>query len=352
MKPTFLLLLLSAALALAKPTASKIANPVWTGYCADPYVIKADDTYFAYGTYMEPRKQVEGIERPDLQGRKFLVMRSKNLAGWECLGGALIPYAGCEQVEHWAPCVVKNHGKYWMFYSAADPKTPDFTPQVPKGAGWYQHLRVAVSDTPEGPFQDCGKWLLPDEGFTIDSDVFQDPKDGKWYLFFAKDTLTGRAGTGIWVVRLADDMLSIIGKPVPAILPSADWQISVRNHKIYGQPFEAWHTVEAPHIVFRDGKYYCFYSGAAWGNDSYGVAYAEAEHPLGPWNDQGTLRGPCVLKGVPGIVGTGHNSTILAPDGVTLLCAYHAWDDSHTVRQLRFDPIVWSNGPHVTPSRK
>lgn len=326
-------------------------NPVWTGYCADPYALKVGDNYYVYGTHMTT-KEAPNIANPVMKGKKFILLRSRNLVDWECLGGALNPYPGGENVDHWAPAVVNNHGKFWMYYSAADPKTNEFTPEVPKGSGWYQHLRVAVSDSAEGPFQDCGKWLLPKEGFTIDSDVFKDPKDGKWYLFFAKDTLTGRTGTGIWVVRLGDDMVTKMGEPTAAVLPSADWQISIRNHKIYGKQFKEWHTVEAPHIVFKDGKYYCFYSGAAWGNDSYGVSYAVADHPLGPWKDEGATRGPCVLKGVPGIVGTGHNSTVMAPDGKTLLCAYHAWDETHTVRQLRFDPIDWTNGPHVTPTGK
>jgi GH43 family beta-xylosidase len=316
-------------------------NPVWSGYCADPHVIKYQGMYYAYGTHVR-HAEAAGIKAPDLKERKFVLLRSPNLVNWECLGGALIPYAGGEKVECWAPEVVRARGKFWMYYSAAEPGGP----------GWYQHLRVAVSDSPEGPFRDCGKWLFPDKEFTIDPDPFQDPKDGQWYLYFSKDTLTGRAGTGNWVVKLDGDMVTPVGKPVSVVLPSADWEISIRNHTIYGRHFDAWHTVEGSHVVFRDGKYYQFYSGGAWVNDTYGLSYAVADHPLGTWLDAGATRGACVLKGVPGIFGTGHNSVVLAPDGKTFICAYHACDDQHIARQLCIDPIEWTpDGPHVTPTR-
>ncbi len=316
------------------------SNPVWSGYCADPHVILHEGLYYAYGTYL-PHEEIEGIETPDMNGKKFILLRSKNLVNWECLGGALVPYEGGEHVDHWAPEVAYAKGKFWMYYSAAEPME----------AGWFQRLRVAVADHPEGPFQDCGRLLFPEKGFTIDPHPFRDPKDGQWYLYFSKDTLSGRPGTGIWVVQLGEDMMTPVGKPLPVVLPSADWQISIRNHRIYEQEFEAWHTVEGAHVVFREGKYYCFYSGSAWVTESYGVAFAVAEHPLGPWEDVGTTRGPCVLKAAPGVFGPGHNSVVIAPDGKTLVCAYHAWDEQRVARQLRIDTIEWTeNGPQVTPT--
>jgi len=114
-------------------------------------------------------------------------------------------------------------------------------------------------------------------------------------------------------------MKTTTGEPVPVVLPSADWQISIRNHTIYGRKFEAWHTVEGPHVIYKDGKYYCFYSGGAWTKESYCVAFAVADHPLGPWNDAGTTQGACVLKSVPGIFGPGHHSVVMAPDGESII---------------------------------
>jgi hypothetical protein len=63
-----------------------------------------------------------------------------------------------------------------------------------------------------------------------------------------------------------------------------------------------------------------------------------------------------VLKGIPGkVVGPGHNSTVIGPDGKTLFMVYHAWDPGHTARRLCIDPIFWTpdgpkvDGPSTTP---
>jgi hypothetical protein len=61
-----------------------------------------------------------------------------------------------------------------------------------------------------------------------------------------------------------DDMISSTG-PIKTVLRAVgDWQIFERNRKIYDRVFEAWHTVEGPAVVFRDNRYYCFYSGGNW----------------------------------------------------------------------------------------
>ena len=215
----------------------------------------------------------------------------------------------------------------------------------------HQRLRVAVSDFPEGPFHDTGKLFLPEEGFTIDASPFRDPQTGRWYLYFSRDYLEGRCGTGTAVVPLADDMVTLAGPVLPVAIPSANWQISSTNRVIYGKTIPFWHTVEGPHVIFHQGHYYCFYSGGSWMDESYGVAYAVADHPLGPWQDFGTFQGPCVLRGQGKTIGPGHNSLVLALDDQTQLCAYHAWDEHHVARQLCLDPVQWTpQGPKVQPT--
>lgn len=304
------------------------SNPAWPGYCADPHVIRHQGIYYAYGTR-------DGGER------KFTLLRSRDLQSWENLGGALEPVPGVTSDEYWAPEVAYAQGKFWMYFSCPQPHQGEM----------LQRLRVAAANSPEGPFLDCGKLLLPNEGFTIDASPFCDPKSGQWYLYFARDFLEGRVGTGTAVVPLADSMTAITGEVRPVAIPSADWQISSRNRTMYGQLFPEWHTVEGAHVVFHDSRYYCFYSGGDWQGALYGVAYAVADHPLGPWHDEGTLRGPCVLKAEGKTIGPGHNSVVLAPDDQTSLCVYHAWDEAHVTRQLCLDPIEWmANGPRVRPT--
>src|SRR3954452_12000425 len=59
-------------------------NPVWPGYFADPFALKAaDGAYYAYGT---------GPVGAD--GRPFPILKSTNLVQWELVGGALQPLPG------------------------------------------------------------------------------------------------------------------------------------------------------------------------------------------------------------------------------------------------------------------
>jgi len=298
-------------------------NPVWPGYLADPFVLRYSGNYYAYGTGSD-----EGSGRQG-DGNVFPVLRSSDLVSWTLLGGALVPFSPTPSVNYWAPEIAEKDGKFYMYY-AADGR-----------------LRIATSDKPEGPFIDCGKDLFPDEPFSIDASPFRDPSDGKWYLFFAKDFFDERAGTGTAVVPLADDMMTPLDKPRMVVRASSDWHIYERNRDWYGKVWSAWHTVEGPFVVAHNGRYYCLYSGGSWQTQDYGVSYAVADHPLGPYVDEWSKEGPAVLRGIPGqVLGPGHNSVVVGPDGVTLFVVYHAWDPAKTARRMCIDPLVWTeSGP-------
>ena len=310
------------------------SNPLWDGYCADPFILRAGDCYYCYGT---------GGDAALPDGRQFVLLWSSDLANWEFLGGALEPMAGFENAHHWAPEVCERDGKFWMFFSCNSPGEGETT----------QQLRVAVSQTPVGPFRVVQPVLLPDEGFCIDPSPFHDPRSGRWFLYYARDFLDdGRIGTGTAVIELGGDMISTSGESVTVVRASSDWQIYEHFRSIYGRTVEAWHTVEGPCVVFREDRYICFYAGGNWKNSSYGVSFAVADSPLGPWLDERSEEGAAVLRGTEQTVGPGHNSVVWAPDGETLLCVYHAWNPEGTRRQLCLDPIRWTPaGPKVTPTR-
>jgi beta-xylosidase len=316
--------------------ATHYRNPVYPGYFADPFVLKSGGAYYAYGT-----GPVEGGDR-----KQFPVLKSTDLVRWQALGGALEPLPSDVPMNYWAPEVAEKDGRFYLFYSAS-PTTSDE----------HHRLRVAIADHPAGPFIDAGKNLIPSLGFTIDASPFRDPRSGKWYLFFATDYESDAPhGTGLGVVEMADDLMSAASQPVPVVRAQADWQVYEHNRNYKGRTWSAWHCVEGPSVVYQDGRYYCLYSGGAWHGPNYGVGYAVADHPLGPWRDDYGKHGPAVLKGVPGVVvGPGHNSTVLAPDGRTLMMVYHAWDPGHTARRMCIDPIRWTpegpkvEGPSVDP---
>lgn len=304
-----------ATQAAEKGLVLEYSNPVWEGYLADPQVIKVDDGYYAYGTG-------EAFE-----GRQFPVLHSTDFVHWKHIGNALETVAAPKMKDYWAPEVAEKDGRYYLYY-AGDGK-----------------MRVAVGDRPAGPFKDAGKLLFPDEPFSIDGHPFKDPRSGKWYLFFAKDFLDGRVGTALAVVELGEDMVSTVG-PVKTVLRAVgDWQIYQRDRKMYGRVFDAWHTVEGPTVVYRDNRYYCFYSGGNWQTPGYGVGFATSDSVMGPYRDTADLDGATVLKSIPGkLIGPGHNGAILGPDGVTWFIVYHSWNAERTKRQMCMDPIEWTAG--------
>lgn len=101
-------------------------------------------------------------------------------------------------------------------------------------------------------------------------------------------------------------------------------------------------------MVERDGRYYCFYSGGNWQTQNYGISFAVAEHPLGPWQ-HALASGPTVLAQVPGVlIGPGHNSVTLSPDGREHRIVFHAWDRDHVARRMFVAPLQWTDeGPRV-----
>jgi len=152
-------------------------------------------------------------------------------------------------------------------------------------------------------------------------------------------------GTGLAVVRLADDLLSVTSAPRPVIRAKGDWQIYERDRNYKGRIWSKWYCVEGPHCLYHEGRYYLFFSGGAWYGNNYGVGCAVADHPLGPWEDTSDGSAPSVLTGIPGkIIGPGHSSCVLGPDGKTLMFVYHAWDAMKTSRRMCMDPLKWVNG--------
>ena len=308
--------------------ATTYQNPVYPYDFADPFVLKSGDAYYAYGT-----------AAPGPDGRPFPVLRSADLVHWERLGGALTPLANPSARSYWAPEVAERDGRYFLYYSASTTDSDE-----------HHRLRVALSEKPEGPFTDSGGLVVPQLGFTIDASPFRDPGTGEWYLFFATDYEADEPhGTGLAVVELSADMLSAATDPKPVVRAKADWQVYERNRNYKGRVWTKWHCVEGPSVFGHGGRYYCLYSGGAWHGDDYGVGFAVADHPLGPWADDFAAHGAFVLKGVPGrVIGPGHNSTVVGPDGRTRVMVYHAWDAAKTARRMCVDPVVWTpDGPRV-----
>jgi beta-xylosidase len=323
-------------------------NPVHPDYFADPFAWRHDGIYYAVGT---GAAEADG----DSAARVFTVLRSRDLAHWEDAGKALLRPDAALGDSFWAPEVAFHDGLFYLYYSVGF-------------ADKNHQLRVAISACPEGPYRDVGEPLIdPSEcAFAIDAHPFQDD-DGRWYLFYARDfldvvdggaaadALPARAGTAIAVAPLRA-MLTLDRQDERVVMRARyDWQRFQDERQMYGGTYD-WHTLEGPCVRKHAGRYYCFYSGGRWENDSYGVDYVVADQPLGPYRQESAAAGPRVLRTRPGAVrGPGHNSIVIGPDGRSEFVVYHAWDSGMTGRRMFIDRLLWTPdgprcaGPTSTP---
>ena len=318
-------------------------NPVLARNFPDPFVLRHKGVYYAFGTTGE---------HSAADGRVFSVLTSRNLVDWKEVGGALVPPKGSEGAQYWAPEVVLHEGTFYMYYS--------------RGGGAIaatvgHRLHVATSKTPQGPYTEVALLDVPESKFTIDAHPFRDT-DGQWYLFYARDFIDSDngyfPGTGLAVDRLTS-MTRLANQPRTVMRARHPWTLFEANRTmpLYdNRTFAQWHTLEGPFMRRHHGKYYCFYSGANFLTERYGVDYCVADHILGPYSDAGAEKGARVLHAVPGHVrGPGHHSHILGPDGKSEYLVYHAWNKAMTERQLCIDPLAWTaqgprcQGPTYTP---
>jgi GH43 family beta-xylosidase len=288
-------------------TAGSFQNPVFPEPFPDPFVLKFCGEYFAYCT---------GFAR---DGLAVGVARSTDLVSWSYVGGALTPIDS-QPPYYWAPEVVYHNGRFYMYYSC--------------GNETLMEIRVAVSDRPDQGFVDSGRRLTFEE-FAIDAHVFTDD-DGRRYMFYATDFLThSHIGTGTVVDRMVS-LFELEGNPKPVSRAAYDWQVYDPQRIEKGGV--RWHTVEGPTVFKFKRKYFEMFSGGNWQNSSYGVGYATSGtlEDAGEWHQSidGSSVLP-VLRTIPEkVIGPGHNSAAIGPNGRELYCVYHCWQGSDRVMAI------------------
>lgn len=312
------------------PPRTTYTNPVYPGVFADPFVLRHEGAYHAFGT------------APGFGGKVFPTLRSDDLAHWQAGECALVPPEGREDGDFWAPEVAYRDGTFFMLYSVG-------------GEDHVGHqLRVAASDRPEGPYRDSGHPLLDPTTapFAIDAHPFRDAS-GKWHLYYARDLLdSDRPGTSL-VVAPWDDPFRLPTEFHVVARARHDWQVYEQDRSMpqYGDAPYQWHTLEGPFVVPHEGLLYLLYSGGNFANDTYGVDYLVASEVYGEYQDTNDGVAARVLRTVPGrVIGPGHNSAVKAPDGSDTL-VYHAWDLGMKGRRMCLDRLDWTDdGPRCTPT--
>ncbi len=274
-------------------------NPVIPGWYADPELHLFHGRYYLYPTYSdlyEKQTSCDGFESEDLvHWTKHPRILDFVDVQWSTMRAA------------WAPTITERDGTYYMYFGAGD------------GAG----LGVATAKSPMGPFRDALGHPLIKEYINgaqpIDAHAYIDD-DGQAYLYY-----------GGWrhanVVKLGRDMISTEGE----------------FHEITPE-----HYVEGPFMVKRKGIYYFMWSEGSWGDTSYGVAYAKAKSPLGPFVRQGHI-----LTGDPAIgTSAGHHSVMQIPGKDEWYIAYHRRPVGETARDHRvvcIDRLYFDKNGDIKP---
>ncbi len=154
-------------------------------------------------------------------------------------------------------------------------------------------LGVAVADTPLGPFEDLGILLES----ALDAHMVR--TGGSYYLYHAR---LRPDGADIYVQPMLDPV-SPDGAPILLLTPDQAWEFSA-----FGQSI-----VEAPWMLEINGAYYLMYSGNNTRSTRYAIGYATASHPLGPF--QKHPDNP-ITFGPPFVWGAGHHAVVGGPDGL------------------------------------
>jgi len=323
-----LALLLLAMLSLCPRVASaqeSFANPVIPHNCPDPTVL--DDRartgwFYAYST-MSNLSDCTGDA--SARGRVSMpVYRSKDMVTWEFVGDGFADGMPSWRPGSrlWAPDINYVDGRYVLYYALGV-----WGDLVASASG------VAVSDSPTGPFRDCGR-LVDYEAIgimnCIDPNLFVD--HGKKYLIWG--SLGG--GSGVWGIRLSKDGLSLKkgAKPV---------QLGADN-------------MEGAYMIRRGKWCYLFTSRGSCcdgARSTYHVLVARSRKPLGPF--VGREGESLLAHDYPNVilsgnadslfVGTGHNSQIITDDAGQDWMFYHAFwkQNGYKGRVMNLDRIEWSD---------
>ncbi len=264
---------------------------------ADPCMIRADAAYYLYGTASMPADADEGMP----------VWSSQDMVRWQCHGWAWRKSPETWGTHwFWGPDVRKFGNGYLMHYGA-------FRKVDGKDVG---RICVARSASPLGPFTDVKAPMFdwPNRGDAIDAFVYEDA-DGTAYLYFT-DAFGGR--NTIWGARLAPDRLSLASEPKLLLEPDQPWEVDPVN--------------EGAHVWRRGSTYCMLFSVNDFRNPAYGMGYATAPSPLGPWRKR--QEGP-VIRQAPGLVGPGCAGLIASPDGKETWAYMHVHlDPEGYARQL------------------
>ncbi|MDO3409799.1 glycoside hydrolase family 43 protein [Saccharibacillus sp. CPCC 101409] len=177
----------------------------------DPFVL-ADKRTRTYYLYSGAAPRLNGVDRHGV-----LVYKSADLDEWE---GPYVVFAVPDGVwadpQHgaWAPEVHEHGGRFYLFVTLHNEGRPlEGGPVNGYGRHW-RGTAVAVSDSPEGPFEllDADAPVVPFADMTLDGTLHID-EDGLPWMAYCHEWVQTIDGT-VEAVRLTDDLSAAASEPI------------------------------------------------------------------------------------------------------------------------------------------
>ncbi|MDE6372880.1 MAG: family 43 glycosylhydrolase, partial [Clostridia bacterium] len=271
------------------------------------------------------------------------MMDGFSLAGYETDWEAWKYNGNC-----WAPEVIYDNGKYYMFYNMVAKETQ--SENVTEG-GVY--VGVAVSDTPVGPFKSIqateGDINVPVVNFETNLDIgghmpvidISPFKDGdKRYIYFKTEPDSGSQENKLknqchfYCMEMEDwttpkyETIKLVLAP-NAVKVSTD-EGALAALKLQGLKTEGYvddvldhYVMEGPQCIKRNGKYYLTYSVNGYTDPSYSVWQAVGTSPMGPFEKVAPEVGNPIISGreLNYAHGSGHHTFI--DNGSEVFAVYH-----------------------------
>ena len=295
------------ALLFAVPVANAAQVKFGNASVHDPSVLYAGGTYYIYGSHMQAAKSA------DLQNWKLFSKLDKCTLQPDYAVQFKEALTFAETGTFWAPDVIRlADGRYYMYYCCCEGSKP------------LAALGLAVSDSPEGPFENVQILLKSGyEGYdatqypnAIDPCVFFDADERLWMVY-------GSYSGGIFLLELDPETGLIREGQKPCGI-----HLLGGNHS----------CIEAPYIVYNadTGYYYLFLSFGGLGvNDGYNMRVCRSKNVEGPYEDAlGHDMRDCACQ-----PGNFWNNDDIAPYGVKIMGGYQfaplAGENSEKAQAIR-----------------
>jgi len=258
-------------------------NPLMWGDWPDPDIIRVGDEFYFISTSMH---YVPGSP----------IAKSKDLVNWEMAGYAVPRYDEDPRFDmkggtlylngSWANTLRYHNGKFYVGFDTQN------------AGGGTGHFSMCVADDIKGPWK---RTIFPERLY--DPGLFFDD-DGKAYVAHGQGT--------IYITPLANDALSVAGKPVKVI-----------EHE----------PVEGSHMYKINGKYYIFSPAAGIGSQMC----FRSDHIYGPYEKKVVMHD---TSNTPYGIHQGGLIQLKNGDWWCLIM-----DDRGPIgRTMRLEPVTWENG--------